>query len=64
MIENYDVIRLRNDYDLKPFDCGDKDLNEFYEKDSLLYLKELIAVTYIFEVNNKAIAFYSVVLFM
>ena len=60
MIESYNLVRLESNYKLKPFDCDDSDLNEFYEKDSLNYLKQLFAVTYIFEEKNKAIAFYSV----
>jgi len=60
VLEEYNLIRLETGYTLKKFDCGDKDLNEFYKKDSFDYLKQLLAVTYIFEAKNKAVAFYSV----
>jgi len=52
--------RLRPDSSLKPFDCGDADLNDFFLNDSLAHLKELLAVTYVLESRAKTIAFFSV----
>jgi GNAT superfamily N-acetyltransferase len=53
------LIRLAEDYPIKPFDCGDSDLNEFLLNDSRNYLKELLAVTYLIESPSDTIAYFS-----
>jgi GNAT superfamily N-acetyltransferase len=53
------LIRLSDNYQIKPFDCGNSDLNEFLVKDSKKYLQELLAVTYLIENENDTIAFFS-----
>lgn len=60
MSSNLQFIRLDNVHDLKSFDCGDCDLNEFFLNDSKEYQKDLIAVTYILESDSDTIAFFSV----
>ena len=60
MIEQFSFRRLDLDSKIKPFDCGDPDLNEFFQKDSLNYLRQLLAVTYVFENDHKTVAFFSV----
>ena len=45
--------------EIKPFDCGDADLNEFLHIDSKNYLKELLAVTYLLESDTETVAFFS-----
>jgi ribosomal protein S18 acetylase RimI-like enzyme len=44
------------------FDCGDDDINEFFQKDALPHKEELIGVTYFFyeETNREAIGFFTV----
>lgn len=42
------------------FDCGDKDLNEYFFKDSRLACSELISVTYTWIDSGKTVAFFSV----
>lgn len=59
MLENTRLIRLTLDYEIKPFDCGDSDLNEFLISDSKKYLNELLAVTYVIENDLDTIAFFS-----
>lgn len=54
------LVRLTPDYEFKPFDCGEKDLNEFLLCDSKDYLQRLVAVTYIIETDDKTVAFFSV----
>jgi GNAT superfamily N-acetyltransferase len=44
----------------KPFDCGDSDLNEFFLEDARNYLHHLLAVTYVFESEERTAAFFSV----
>lgn len=53
------LIRLTSDYEFKPFNCGDEDLNEFLLNDSKSYARKLLAVTYILENKNEIIAFFS-----
>lgn len=60
MIEQFIFRRLDFDSEIKPFDCGDSDLNEFFQKDTLNYLKQLLAVTYVFEDKHQTVAFFSV----
>jgi len=55
------ILKRLNPEDLRPpFDCDDDDLNEFFTKDSIISDRELLSVTYVFEQNNKTIAFFSV----
>lgn len=52
-------IRLSPEKSIKPFDCGDPDLNDFLHNDSPNYLNELLAVTYLLENDSETVAFYS-----
>lgn len=45
---------------LKPFNCNDSDLNDFFHDDALNYLSQLLAVTYVIESKKETIAFFSV----
>ena len=53
------LARLTLDYEFKPFDCGERDLNEFLLHDSKDYLSRLVAVTYIIENEERIVAFFS-----
>lgn len=52
---------LLPDYAIKPFDCGDRDLNNFLLDDACKYLKDLMAVTYLLEdtSSNRTVAYFS-----
>jgi hypothetical protein len=52
-------IRIDPSYQIKTFDCGDPDLNEFLLKDAIPHLTELMAITYLFEYKNETVAFCS-----
>ncbi len=52
-------IRLTDDHQLKPFDCGDPDLNDFLFNSAKQYQSQLMAVTYIIENEVETIAFFS-----
>lgn len=54
------LVRLHTAHIIKPFDCGDSDLNDFILNDSINILNELLAVTYLIENKENTIAFYSV----
>lgn len=60
MIGKFQYRRLTVDYNVKTFDCGDSDLNEFFLKDAVNYLRQLLAVTYVFESKDETVAFFSV----
>ncbi len=51
--------RLDRDTKLKPFDCNDPDLNDFFHNDALNHSNELLTVTYLFEGRKETIAFIS-----
>lgn len=59
MVVGAKLIRLSLDSTIKPFDCGDSDLNEFLSKDSKKFIENLLAVTYIIEDTENTIAFFS-----
>ena len=46
---------------IKSFDCGDSDLNDFLFCDAVNYFKTMMALTYLLEDNstNETVAFYS-----
>ncbi len=56
-----DIIRYRlNPRDRRAeFSCGDEDLDEFYRIDSSAYSLQFLAVTYVFELDGKIVAYLS-----
>jgi predicted GNAT family N-acyltransferase len=50
--------KLDYTYEIKSFDCGDPDLNDFLFNDAKNYLKELMAITYIIEYQGKIAAYF------
>lgn len=42
-----DLIPLTVDYELKPFDCGDADLNGFLLNDAKSFLQKKLARTFL-----------------
>ena len=57
----YEVRKLSANEQIKSFNCGDEDLNDFLLNEAALYRKALLAVTYVFEDKNtrKVAAFFS-----
>lgn len=60
-LERFRTRKLKEGEQVSSFDCGDNDLNEFILNDANLYLKQLLAVTYIIEekTSGNVIAFFS-----
>lgn len=63
-INSLDVIQLEEYETVKSFDCGDADLNEFILRESPLYRKEKLAITYVMKEaadidNEHIVAFFS-----
>ena len=54
----YNIRRLEKQEIVNSFDCGDADLNNFILNESLLYRKELLAVSYAVEDNSKSVIAY------
>lgn len=52
------LVRLTPDYELTPFDCGDKHLNDFLFEDAKPSLELRIANTFILEDDDGSIAAY------
>lgn len=59
-LEGFEFKRIRHEDELLPFDCDDKDLNEFFLQDSKEYLKNLLAVTYVLVKDNETALFFSI----
>lgn len=57
----YEVRKLSPDEQIKSFNCGDADLNDFILNEAALYRKALLAVTYVFEEKStkQVAAFFS-----
>jgi GNAT superfamily N-acetyltransferase len=53
------IVKLTENHDIKPFECGVSDLNEFLFQDAKTYLKYLYSTTFLFENKDKTVAYYS-----
>jgi GNAT superfamily N-acetyltransferase len=61
LLSDLQFSQLSPNTQISSFDCGDKDLNDFFQNVALLYKQELLAVTYCFEdYTGKVIGFFSV----
>lgn len=58
-MEDLKLIRLTVETQLKPFDCGDTDLNDFFYNDAKRLAEQLLATTYVYENNEETVAFFS-----
>ena len=52
-----ELIRLKEDTDIKSFDCGDADLNDFILNDAKAFLSKKIANTFLVVDKDKVVAF-------
>ena len=55
----FNLVRLTENHQIKPFECGDADLNDFLVNCSKDFSKGLLAVTYLIEDEYNTIAFFS-----
>ncbi|EKY08307.1 hypothetical protein HMPREF9075_01729, partial [Capnocytophaga sp. oral taxon 332 str. F0381] len=51
---------LKENHQIKPFDCEDDDLNDFLFNKALLYQKELLATTFVIENEERTLGYYSI----
>lgn len=54
------IVRLTEDYEIKPFDCGNDDLNDFLLNDAKDYALHRLAVTYLLETEEETVGYFSV----
>lgn len=61
MIDNdAEIVRLKPTTSIKPFECTNQDLKDFLLDDAVNHLKELLAVTYLYESKDTTIGYFSV----
>ena len=60
-VSNCTFRQIETDTEIKSFDCGDADLNDFLVSDAKNYLRAMMALTYLLEDNSecKTVAYYS-----
>ncbi len=58
--EGLSFRQIDADTQIKSFDCGDADLNDFLFSDAINYFKSMMALTYLLEdsVNGRTVAYY------
>ncbi|MCI9285615.1 MAG: GNAT family N-acetyltransferase [Muribaculaceae bacterium] len=58
---NFTFRQIEADTEIKSFDCGDADLNDFLVSDAKNYFRAMMALTYLLEDNSecKTVAYYS-----
>ncbi|TPG41743.1 GNAT family N-acetyltransferase [Flavobacterium pectinovorum] len=56
----FSFFELNPTTNIKPFECGDIDLNSFLNDKAISYKKDLLATTYLLENENKTIAYLSI----
>ena len=54
------IVKLTEGHIIKPFDCGDQDLNDFLFNDAMDYYKHRLSVTYLLENETETVAYFSV----
>lgn len=60
LVEDFSLVRLSNQYQIKSFDCDDLDLNDFLFEDAKTALNQHIAVTYLLEKGEHTVAYFCV----
>ena len=58
-ITQFAFNKIASPYEFKPFNCNDRDLNDFLITDSKKFLADLLAVTYVIESDSQTVAFFS-----
>jgi predicted GNAT family N-acyltransferase len=53
------LTKLEDIETLKPFDCGDDDLNGFLIDDAMFYRQQMLANTFVLEDDEQTLAYYS-----
>lgn len=59
LFNDFELIRLKSDTTILPFDCGNSDLNGFLFDDAKNYAKELLGTTYIIQSKTDTVAYFN-----
>lgn len=61
VFDGFSFRQIDADTQIKSFDCGDADLNDFLFSDAINYFKSMMALTYLLEdtTNDRTVAYYS-----
>ena len=63
LLKGLSFFRLKEGHTIKPFDCGDDDLNEFLFEEAVPYAvpyrKQLLATTFVIENDERTLGYYS-----
>jgi predicted GNAT family N-acyltransferase len=54
-----DIVKLEENLSIQSFESEDKDLNDFLLNDAKNYLKSLLAVTYLLQIGDETVAYFS-----
>jgi predicted GNAT family N-acyltransferase len=58
LLDLLEIVVLKEDTIIKPFESTDKDLNDFLFSDAKNYLSSMLAVTYIIQTETETIAYF------
>jgi hypothetical protein len=59
ILNQIDIVKLEADTVIQSFESADQDLNDFLQNDAKNYLKSLLAVTYLLQVGDETVAYFS-----
>lgn len=59
MFEGFELIRLTPDMEIKPFTCGDTEINGFLFEDAKTSLIDRTSVTYILQSETETVAYWN-----
>ncbi|MDR2628001.1 MAG: GNAT family N-acetyltransferase [Dysgonamonadaceae bacterium] len=58
ILDKIAIVRLEEDTPISSFDCGDIDLDDFLRNDAKNYLKSMLAVTYLINIEGEIAAYF------
>jgi predicted GNAT family N-acyltransferase len=59
ILSTVDIVKLEDGIEVKSFESEDRDLNDFLLNDAKNYLKSLLAVTYLLQIGDETVAYFS-----
>ena len=59
LFKEFKLIRLNSETNILPFDCGNTDLNGFLFDDAKNYANELLATTFIIQLETETVAYFN-----
>lgn len=59
LFKDFELIRLKSDTNILPFNCGNTDLNGFLFDDAKNYANQLLATTFIIQSKTETVAYFN-----